>query len=272
MATYRSSDRLAYRASRWDRGKRALPEEVAIALVYDGTTQAVMMATPADLTDFGLGFSLTEGLIETPADIAEIAVLDHDTGIEIRMTLANEAGARFQERRRATIGPVGCGLCGIDSLAEALRPLPVLPQGGITLRPTDIADATAGLTRHQALHDVTRAAHAAAFYQMGEGLITAREDVGRHNALDKLAGALSQTDTSVSDGAVVLTSRVSIDMVQKTVMMGAPILIATSAPTVEAVRQANQAGLTLIAVAKGADFEVFTHPDRVDNGEDADVA
>ena len=271
MDTHRRLPSLAFRAGRFAAGERALPAEVPVAVVYNGTTQAVMMATPAALEDFGTGFSLTEGIISDLSEITEQDIVDQGTGIEIRLWLAPEAEARFSARRRAQVGPVGCGLCGIDSLSEALRPLP--PVTFTTrLSPRDVAEAMAGLTRHQALHDATRAAHAAGLWQPGAGVVLAREDVGRHNALDKLAGAMARGGIAAAGGALVITSRISVDMVQKAVMIGAPVLIAASAPTALAVAEAGAAGLTLIALARGADFEIFTHPERMMQGPSADVA
>ncbi|MEZ5885616.1 MAG: formate dehydrogenase accessory sulfurtransferase FdhD [Paracoccaceae bacterium] len=271
MQTHRAIGRLAFRAGRWERGNRAVPEEVPVALVYNGTTQAVMMATPAALDDFGLGFSLTEGIVADRSDIRETEIVELPQGIEIRMWLAPEAEARFQARRRAQVGPVGCGLCGIDSIAEAMRALPPV-SGAARLTPADCEAAMKGLMRHQALNDTTRAAHAAGFYIPGQGVILAREDVGRHNALDKLAGAMARAGLRAADGALVITSRVSVDMVQKAAMIGAPVLMAASAPTALAIDQADAAGLTLIAVLRGSEFELFTHPERFDGNEAADVA
>ncbi len=271
MDTKSPATRVAFRAGRWETGTRAVPCEVAVALVYNGTTQAVMMATPADLTDFATGFSLTEQIIAGISEITEIEELQQPSGIELRMSLTDSAEERLSARRRAQVGPVGCGLCGIDSLTEAMRPLPAVPTGP-ALSASDVADAMQGLVRHQALNDATRAVHAAGFYIPGKGVVVAREDVGRHNALDKLAGALARSSTDPSTGAVVLTSRVSVDMVQKAAIMGAPVLIAASAPTALAIREADAVGLTLVAIARGADFEVFTHPERFAPGNAADVA
>jgi FdhD protein len=270
MQSHRRISRLAFRAGRFEQGQRALPEEVPVALVYNGTTQAVMMATPAAFEDFAAGFSLTEGIISDLSEITETEVVEHGTGVEIRMWLAPEAEARFSARRRAQVGPVGCGLCGIDSLSEALRVLPKV-QCDIRLTPPDVADAMAGLTRHQALHDTTRAAHAAGFWQPGLGVTLGREDVGRHNALDKLAGAMARAGLA-AEGALVITSRVSVDMVQKAVMVGAPVLIAASAPTALAVEEADRSNLTLIALARGSDFDVYTHTERLIQGPHAHVA
>ncbi|OYW53866.1 MAG: sulfurtransferase FdhD [Rhodobacterales bacterium 12-65-15] len=240
-------------------GERLLPEEVAVALSFNGTTQAVMMATPEDLVDFGYGFALTEG-IATPADILSVEVETLPKGRDVQLWLAPEAETRLQARRRTMTGPVGCGLCGIDSLDQALRDVPMVQPSGFRMTPTQVMQAVASLPAQQRLHDATRAVHCAAFWN---GRIThAREDVGRHNALDKLVGAMARTGAS-AQGAVVLTSRVSIDMVQKVAMLGAPMLIAVSAPTADAVALAESAGITLIALARPDRFEVFTHTDRI---------
>jgi FdhD protein len=271
METKSSATRLAFRAGRWETGTRAVPGEVAVALVYNGTTQAVMMATPADLDDFATGFSLTEQIISDVSEIKEIEEVAQTGGIELRIWLTDPAEKLLASRRRAQVGPVGCGLCGIDSLAQAMRALPAVC-GTALPSAKDIADAMQGLVRHQALNDATRAVHAAGFYLPGQGVTIAREDVGRHNALDKLAGALARSGTDASTGAVVLTSRVSVDMVQKAAIIGAPVLIAASAPTALAIAEADATGITLVAVARGADFEVFTHPERFAAGNAADVA
>ncbi|TCO70507.1 formate dehydrogenase accessory sulfurtransferase FdhD [Rhodovulum euryhalinum] len=241
-----------------------LPEEVPVALSYDGTTHAVMLASPTDLEDFALGFSLSEGIVEAPGQIGRIERVDHPEGIEMRMWLAPGLGARLMVRRRAMAGPVGCGLCGIDSLREAARPLPPLPPGGLRLGADDVGRAMAALARAQPLHDATRAMHAAGFWTQAEGLVAAREDVGRHNALDKLTGALARAGRDASGGAVVVTSRVSIELIQKAVLARAPVLIAVSAPTSRAVAAAEATGLTLIARARGAGFDIHTHPDRIE--------
>ncbi|EAQ04973.1 formate dehydrogenase accessory protein [Pseudooceanicola batsensis HTCC2597] len=240
---------------------RALPEEVPVALVYDGSTQAVMMATPSDLEDFAMGFSLTEGIVTAPDQITELAVEPHDAGIEIRMWLADAQGNALTRRRRAMAGPVGCGLCGIDSLQEATRPLPkVAARPDLTIG--QIARATDLLRAAQPLHDETRAVHAAGFLAP-QGLALAREDVGRHNALDKVIGALARQGTDPATGAFVLTSRVSIELVQKTALAGCGLLIAVSAPTARALRTADEAGITLAALARDGRAEVFTRPDRI---------
>ena len=248
-----------------------MPDEVPVALSYNGTTQAVMMATPGDLHDFAVGFSLTEG-IARGTEITGITVELAGRGIDLQIWLTHEAGGRLAQRRRTMAGPVGCGLCGIESIEEALRPA-ALSAGALTVfSPGQIVRAMALLPAGQTLHDATRAAHAAAFVTPDGTIAALREDVGRHNALDKLAGALLRAGVDPAAGAVLLTSRVSIDLVQKCAALGAPVLIAASAPTVQAVAMAQAAGLTLIALARGDGFEVFSHPHRIAVQENADVA
>lgn len=243
-------------------GEVPVPEEVPVALTYGRATHAVMMATPRDLEDFGLGFSLTEGIIAEPRQLTALEVLPRPAGFEVRMTLSEDRDEALLHRRRYMAGPVGCGLCGLESLEAVLRPLPRL-EAGLRLAADAVPRALAALSEHQPLHDVTHAVHAAGFWRAGHGLVLAREDVGRHNALDKLVGAVRRQGEAPAGGAVVLTSRVSVEMVQKTVLLGAPVLIAVSAPTALAVRTAGAAGLTLIARARGGRFDVFTHPERL---------
>ena len=266
MQTFRSVSHLAYRVGGMVQATRTVPEEMAVALSFNGTTQAVMMATPADLVDFAYGFSMTEGIAQ-PAEIESVDIVAVEDGLDVQIWLATNADARLAKRRRTMAGPVGCGLCGIDSLTEAARRLPPVPPGSFTMTPHEIMAAVASLPAAQPLHDATRAAHAAGFYS--GGLIALREDVGRHNALDKLAGHLIRNPHS--PGAVVITSRVSIDMVQKVAALGAPMLIAVSAPTAHAVTLADAAGITLIALARPDRFEAFTHTNRIAK-DAADVA
>jgi FdhD protein len=243
-------------------GRRVIPEETAIAFSYDGGSYAVMMATPQDLEDFALGFSITEGIVASASDICQREVIEHEAGIELRMWLAEPRAAALSERRRYLAGPTGCGLCGIDSLDEAVRRLPRVADETI-FASTEIARALESLPPRQELNRQTRAVHAAAFWRSDVGLLAVREDVGRHNALDKLAGALARGGVSAAAGAVLLTSRVSVEMVQKTAVIGAPLIVAVSAPTALAVRTAEAAGVTLVAVARSDGFEVFTHPQRI---------
>ena len=259
METARRLPRLSFGSGGIEQGSRPLPEEVAVALSFNGSTQAVMMATPADLADFAYGFALTEG-IATPDQIDSVEIVPAGDGIDVQIWLHDDAEKRLTARRRTMAGPVGCGLCGIDSIEQAMRPVAQIAPSPLRMTPVQVMRAVAALTDRQPLHDVTRAAHCAAYWTP-EGLVAAREDVGRHNALDKLVGHV--TRARYPQGAVVLTSRVSIDMVQKVCALGAPILIAVSAPTAPAVDLADEAGLTLIAIARPDRFEVFTHSDRL---------
>nr|WP_309502868.1 formate dehydrogenase accessory sulfurtransferase FdhD [uncultured Roseovarius sp.] len=245
---------------------RSLPEETPVALVFNGTTAAVMMVTPADLRDFAFGFAFTEGFITNLDQVETFEVVTHPAGVEARFWLVDDQAQAMQSRRRNMLGPVGCGLCGIDSLEQAIRPLPVLTGFGPTLSRQDVATATDALRDHQPLHDQTRAVHAAGFLMPGKGIILAREDVGRHNALDKLIGALTLAGIDAAQGAIVLTSRVSVEMVQKTVIAGCSVLIAVSAPTAHALRLAQNAKLTLAAFARAGGFDVYAHPQRILNG------
>jgi FdhD protein len=240
----------------WRAGLRELPEEAAVALTYNRVTHAVMMATPADFHDFAVGFSLSEGVIARPADIEDFSTVPVEGGVELRMWIAAPLMSRLEQRRRRLAGATGCGMCGLESLAEALRPVPPVP-AATPLTPADIMAAAASLTPAQRLGAATRAVHAAGFWRRDTGLVALREDVGRHNALDKLYGSLASRNVVTNDGVVVLTSRISIELVQKAARMGAPILVAVSAPTALAVRVAVQAGMTLVGVARPDGFEVF---------------
>ena len=253
-------------------GERIVPEEVPIAFSYGGSSHAVMMATPDDFEDFALGFSLTEGIIHDPRQISSVEIVDSELGIDVQITLADDVEETLRARRRSMAGPVGCGLCGIESIEQAVRKVPDVSRSILKLTHGDIISAATLLSEAQPLHRETRAVHGAGFYRPGPGLAAVREDVGRHNALDKLCGAVIRSGISGSEGAVVVTSRISVEMVQKTAILGASVLIAISAPTALAIRTAEEAGMTLVALVRGADFEIFTHPDRISPESIADVA
>jgi FdhD protein len=243
-------------------GDRSIPEETAIALTYDGGTYAVMMTTPEDLEDFAVGFSLSEGIIGSPENIQSLDIVRFDDGVELRIWLHKPNADRLRERRRHIAGPTGCGLCGIDSIAEAVRPAAAIRHDQ-QFSPEQIMAAMKNVPLLQKLNVETRAVHAAAFWNPTSGIVALREDVGRHNALDKLAGALARASVVAGEGMVLLTSRVSVEMVQKSAAIGVPVMVSVSAPTALAVRMADAAGITLAAIARADGFEVFTHPCRI---------
>ncbi|MCK1317323.1 formate dehydrogenase accessory sulfurtransferase FdhD [Bradyrhizobium sp. 23] len=245
---------------------RKVAEERPIALTYNGSTYAVMMASPVDLVDFGVGFSLSEGIVEHGGDIISIEVVELELGCEVRIWLDDSYGDLLANRRRAMVGPVGCGLCGIESLEQACpRPTRVVSEGGF--RPFDLLEAMRSLRPLQHHNQATGAMHAAAFWD-GHDIRLVREDVGRHNALDKLAGAAARAGLETSRGAVLITSRVSVELVQKTARMGVPLLIAVSAPTSLAIETAERAGVTLVGVARDDGYEIFSHAGRLSFGEE----
>ncbi len=248
-----------------------LPEEVAVAVSYDRVSFAVMMATPADLEDFAIGFSLTEAIVGAACEITALDVVEVAGGVECRMALAPGRRAALEARRRRLAGPVGCGLCGIDSLAEVARAVPPVAAGG-QVRAGAIAEGFAAMAGLQTLNRQTHGVHAAGLLNPATGAVLVREDVGRHNALDKLVGAMARASNSAADGVILLTSRVSVEMAQKAAVAGAGILVAVSAPTALALRTAEAAGITLIAVARDDGFEIFTHPERIMVERAQDVA
>jgi FdhD protein len=254
-------DRRIWRHSELSFGGRSIPEEIAVALTYNGSTYAVMMTTPQDLEDFAVGLSLSEGIIRSAAELDSLEVLHLEDGIELRMWLSGPKADRLHERRRHVAGPTGCGLCGIESVAEAVRPAAIVGPGR-QFSSDQIMTAIRNISFLQKLNIETRAVHAAAFWDV-DGFVALREDVGRHNALDKLAGALSRASIVTGEGIILLTSRVSVEMVQKSAAIGATVMVSVSAPTALAVRVAHAAGITLAAIARADGFEVFTHPHRI---------
>jgi FdhD protein len=241
--------------------ERDLAEEIPAAFTYNGSTHAVMMASPCDLEDFALGFSLTEGIVSDLAEIESLEVTPVSEGVELRMWIAQSRAEALRQRRRRLAGPTGCGLCGIESLADILRPVRKV-DSDFAVPASFISAQLAEIMTHQHLHRRTHAVHAAAWCRPGQDMVL-REDVGRHNAVDKLAGALVRKRTDAQQGFLLLSSRVSIEMVQKSAAIGIPVIVAMSAPTARAVRACDHAGVTLVAVARQDGFEVFTHPRRI---------
>jgi FdhD protein len=258
----RPVSRIAWRQGVATCGERIVPEETPIAVTYNRSTYAVMLASPADIEDFAIGFSLTEGVIAGTDDIEELEIVAVEQGAEARIWLPADLAEAVQTRRRHLAGATGCGLCGLESLAEAAR-TPRTVMATATFTPQQVATAIAALPSAQELNQLTRAVHAAALWTPQAGLVALREDVGRHNALDKLAGTLLRQGIGAGDGILLLSSRVSIEMIQKAAILGAGVMVAISSPTAMAVRQAEAAGITLVGVARDDGFEVFTHAHRI---------
>ncbi|QXQ05580.1 formate dehydrogenase accessory sulfurtransferase FdhD [Sphingosinicellaceae bacterium] len=259
---WRSDTRVSWTATGAETADRALAVETPVALVIDATTVAVMMATPGDLDDLVTGFALTEQLIASVADIADVEIVVQPDGIEARLWLVAGRGTASAERRRAIVGPTGCGLCGIESLAQAVVVPPLVTAAGPQPTPAEILGAMTALSAAQPLSATTRASHAAALWRRGQPLLV-REDVGRHNALDKLVGAAARAGIAADDAMLLLTSRVSVEMVQKAARLGVPVIVAVSAPTSLALDCARQAGITLVAVARHDGFQLFNRGDRL---------
>ena len=265
----RRIERLSWRDGAFTTGEREVPEEMPIAISYNRTSHAVMMATPLDLEDFARGFSLSEEIVGAVGEIEEIETVllraEPDApprGIELRLWVGGASMQTLDLRRRHVAGPTGCGLCGLESLEAALRPPRLVPEGR-RYAPEAVQAAMESLRPAQALNRRTHAVHAAGFWTEREGLVALREDVGRHNALDKLHGALAASGRAAADGIVVMTSRISVELVQKASIMSAPVLAAVSAPTALALRVAEQAGMTLVAVARADGFEVCAGVQRI---------
>jgi formate dehydrogenase accessory protein FdhD len=237
-------------------------EERAVALVYNGISHAVMMATPCDLEDFAIGFSLTERIVEKASEIYDIEVEPVGRGIEVRLKIAAQRMARLQERRRSLAGRTGCGLCGVDSLEAALRPVArSLATGTVSRRA--IERAMAALPAHQSINKLNGATHAAGWAAADGSLFLVREDVGRHNALDKLGGALATSGVAGVGGFVVVTSRCSYEMVQKAAALGAVAIAAVSAPTSLAIETAEQAGIALVAFVREDRLTIYANAQRI---------
>lgn len=242
-------------------------EEVPVALVFNGISHAVMLASPADLEDFAVGFSLSEGIVEAAQEIHDLEVHTECTGMVVEMSIASERFLALKDRRRSLVGRTGCGLCGVDSLqvisAQTTR-LPTLQPGRFTLSQEAIDRGLHQLPQWQPLRSLTGASHGAAWCDASGQIELLREDVGRHNALDKLVGALARQNRAATDGFVLITSRASYEMVQKTARAGISALVAVSAPTTLAVQMAKSAGMLLVGFARDGQGVVYSQPDRLD--------
>jgi FdhD protein len=253
--------------SRWENGaelpaRDVIASETAVALVYNGTPYVVMMATPESIEDFVLGFSLSEGIIGDAKEFHGVRVREIRDGIEANVEIAKDRFRELDRKQRNLTGRVGCGLCGAQTLAQAVRhPRPVAT--GLRISSDRLRYAMAGLTARQPLYAATGSVHAAAWMSRSGDLALVREDVGRHNALDKLIGAMVSEGVDATQGAALITSRASYEMIQKAATVGMQMVCAISAPTTLAIRVAEETGVTLIAFARGNRHTVYAHPARL---------
>jgi formate dehydrogenase accessory protein FdhD len=239
-----------------------LIEEVPIALIYNGVSHAVMLASPGDIADFALGFSLSEAIIESPQELLDLEIAPAGEGIEVRLTVTARRFAGLKDRRRSLAGRSGCGLCGVESLADAMRPLPApVDQTSLSLR--SIRRALDGLAPLQRLNKLAGAVHAAAWVDPDGVILHLAEDVGRHNAFDKVIGAMARCRGGRPPGFALLTSRLSYELVQKAATTGISALVAISAPTALAVEAATRAGICVVALARADSVSVYAHPERI---------
>jgi FdhD protein len=262
-----------YPVLKWDEGyiknlNDCVAEEVPVAMVYNGISHAVMLATPKDLGDFALGFSLSEGILSSAEELYDVEVVHQPKGIELHMQIASERFLQLKERRRSMSGRTGCGLCGAESLEQAMR----IPTNVISIadriQSRSIYLAHQKIRNKQELQALTGATHACAWVKPDGSIAMIREDVGRHNALDKLIGARAyQHDTQ--PGFVLTTSRASYEMVQKVASAGISILVAVSAPTGLAIRIAQNCGITLVGFARNHQHVVYSRPERILHKETA---
>jgi FdhD protein len=252
---------------RWQAGSTELTDdrvadEWPIALTYNSIPHVVMLASPADLEELGVGFTLSESLVRSAADITSVEVFDHGESLEVRMSIDAESFSALLRQRRNLTGRTGCGLCGAETVDQAIRhPAPV--GDGPSITSDELHAALLELTARQPVNAITGSVHAAAWALPGKGIQLVREDVGRHNALDKVLGALARAGIDARQGYLVITSRASYEMVQKAATMGISVLAAVSAPTALAIRLAEQSGLTLIGFARTQQHVVYANPQRL---------
>lgn len=251
-------NRIGKTGSPWD----SVAVEIPVAFVYNGNAHAVMMASPNDLVDFAYGFSIAEGIVDRIADIGSVSSEPKGPGVAISIDIAEGHAALLEMRKRNLAGRTGCGLCGVAEMDQVLRPLPTLPDTP-RIAAAAIDRAMRELPARQDINKDTGAVHAAGFADRDGKLLFVREDVGRHNALDKLIGAVLRAGLDPEGGFVVVTSRCSMEMVQKTASFGCPILVAVSAPTSLAIDLARKHNLTIAAFARGSGCNLYTHSERI---------
>ncbi|MDP3878431.1 MAG: formate dehydrogenase accessory sulfurtransferase FdhD [Methylobacter sp.] len=256
----RSVDR--WRGGQHEQRQDTIVEEVPISLIYNGVPHVVMLATPTNLEEFALGFSITEGIIKSPQEFLSARVYNRANGIEVQIKIPEQRFQCMSDKGRNLTGRTGCGLCGASTLKQAIRQ-PNSVVGDLSLSAEQLHAALIDIKQQQKLNQLTGAVHAAAWAVPGQGVLDIREDVGRHNALDKLIGFLLRSGKDLSAGFVIVTSRASYEMVQKTAWVGITLLVAISAPTGLAIRLADETGLTLIGFARDDQHVVYTHPQRL---------
>lgn len=269
-ASYRQETVDTWRGSNHSQTQDYIAEEVPVVLVYNTIPHVVMLTTPLNLEDFALGFSLTEDIIKHPSELQSVRVFQRSKGVEVRITIPE---ARFQAmsgKGRNMTGRTGCGLCGSTTLEQAVRPPRPVGQG-LVLEASQLTAALNQMQQQQSLNQLTGAVHAAAWFEPERGVIAVREDVGRHNALDKLIGALAKANCHFDGGWLVVTSRASYEMVQKASSVGITLLAAVSAPTALAIQLAEQCGITLVGFARNDNHVIYTHPHRLQHHQAANV-
>jgi len=251
-----------WRDGQWEATQDSVAEESPVALLFNSIPHVVMMATPADLEDLGVGFSLSEGLLEHLHELREVVAVPTDQGHELRLSVTQERLAVLLARRRNLTGRTGCGVCGAETIADAIRPQPAVPPGG-HIGHRQLAKALAALRAAQPWGGQTGSLHAAAWVNWLGEIELVREDVGRHNALDKVIGARLRQGLDFQSGLALITSRASYEMVQKAAQLGIRMLVAVSAPTALAIRLAQTTGITLVGFAREHQQVIYTHPERL---------
>lgn len=264
----RSLASIAFRDGAFRREMRSVPAERAVAISIGGSTHAVMMATPAEIEDLGIGLVLNERIVDRIDEIDDVDIVETEAGTDCQVRLVPARAETYVARRRQMTGPVGCGLCGVESLELAGRVLPEVTAGE-RVAPERLVRAMDEMSAEQTLSRQTRAVHAAAFHDRDGSMIVLREDVGRHNALDKVAGHLARNGIDPASGFITITSRVSVELIQKAAVMGCGLIAAISAPTELAIAEAEAAKVTLVAILRGAEFEIFTSPERIEGAVEA---
>lgn len=255
----------------FQRVKDEIAEETPVALKYNGLSFVVMMASPQDLEDFALGFSVSEEIVTASSELLDLKVLRHPEGIEINLEIALDRFAELEKKQRNLTGRTGCGLCGAQTLAQAIRHPRGVPDH-MTISHLALQRAVKLMFQHQPINAVTGSVHAAAWVNSDGEIQLLREDVGRHNALDKLIGALLSAGQSFNQGWLLLTSRASYEMIQKAATVGIELVAAISAPTGLAIRLARETGVTLVAFARDNRHTIYTHPKRLTQRQEALVA